>query len=334
MKTVEIGSLHLESGDVLPDVTLAYEETGNLQGPVILACHALTGDQYAASDWWEGLIGSGKAVDTARFHVIAFNALGGCHGSTGPLSVNPVTGEPYRAAFPAITIRDMVRAEQQALQVLGIRRVAAVIGGSLGGMRAMEWGHLFPETVDLIIPMAVTPALSAYGIAFNQIGISAIENDPLYSGGNYESSADLKGLGIARMAGMVTYRSEKLFSERFGRSHNGTNFDVESYLNYQGQKLAARFDANSYIVLLKAMNTHDVTEAKIETEIFALSFTNDLLYPSTTLSDWLKKQPDATHELVETVYGHDGFLTDFDRWGYLIAGRLEVLYSVSGGLRA
>ncbi|WP_088008618.1 homoserine O-acetyltransferase MetX [Indiicoccus explosivorum] len=323
METVEIGPHELESGDVLPETVLAYEDTGNPEGPVVLICHALTGDQYAAGGWWKGLIGPGKAVDTDRFRVLSFNAIGGCHGSTGPLSVNPATGEQYRSAFPAVTVRDMVRAERKGLDLLGVGKMRAVIGGSLGGMRALEWGSQYPGMLDFVIPVAASPALSPYGIAFNTIGIRAIENDPLFLNGHYESSADLKGLEIARMAAMVTYRSDKLFAERFGRDHNGEMFEVESYLDHQGAKLARRFDANSYITLLRAMNSHDVSEEKIETGIFALSFTNDLLYPSTGMSDWLKKQPAAEHELVETVYGHDGFLVEFEKWGYLIKDRLE-----------
>ncbi|WKA54202.1 homoserine O-acetyltransferase MetX [Planococcus shixiaomingii] len=330
MAVVSIGSFTLESNHTLHDVTLAYERCGERDAPAILVCHALTGDQYSVGTeekpgWWAGLIGPGKAVDTNRFQVITFNILGGCNGSTGPQSIDPETGEPYRASFPLLTIRDMVQAEHAALQKLGINHLAAVIGGSLGGMKTLEWGHLYPDFVDTIFPLAVTPAYSDYGIAFNHIGIQAIEGDSNFNGGNYIDSTQLNGFRIARMAGMVTYRSSEMFNGRFGRDHNGKQFDVESYLTYQGEKLAKRFDANSYVTLLKAMNTHDVREVKVETEILSLSFTNDLLYPQELMVPWLKELPKASWELVETDFGHDGFLVEFEKWGGHIQGKLNSL---------
>lgn len=330
MTIVSIGNLLLDSSEVLYDAELAYEHCGKKDGPVVLVCHALTGDQYAVGTpenpgWWAGLIGPGRAVDTNVFQVITFNVLGGCNGSTGPLSINPKTGQAYRADFPELTIRDMVRAEFAALQVLGINHVTAVLGGSLGGMKALEWGHLYPDFVDAILPLAVTPAYSDYGIAFNYLGIQAIENDKDYDHGNYESSAELKGFQLARMAGMVTYRSGNMFNQRFGRSKADKGFNVESYLSYQGEKLARRFDANSYLVLLKAMNTHDVYEEKIDVDLFSLSFTKDLLYPGELMIPWLEKKPNATWEIIETDFGHDGFLVEFDKWGSYIEQKLTSL---------
>lgn len=330
MTTVSIGSLTLESTEVLHDVELAYERCGKEGAPAILVCHALTGDQFAVGTaenpgWWSGLIGPGKAVDTDVFQVITFNVLGGCHGSTGPTSINPETGEPYRASFPLLTIRDMVRAEYAALKELGITHLTAVLGGSLGGMKALEWGHLYPDFVDGILPLAVTPAYSDYGVAFNWIGIQSIENDVLFEGGNYADSSDLKGFELARMAAMVTYRSGNLFDQRFRRSTKEGQFQVESYLDYQGQKLAKRFDANSYLTLLKAMNTHDVSREKIDVEIFTLSFTYDLLYPSEQMIPWLKSMPNASWEIIETQFGHDGFLVEFEKWGEYIQKKLNSL---------
>lgn len=330
MAVVSIGSLTLESNIILHDVKLAYEHQGKKDAPAILVCHALTGDQFAIGTdehpgWWSGLVGPGKAVDTDKFQVITFNVLGGCNGSTGPLSTDPATGIPYRASFPELTIRDMVRAEYAALQTLGINHLSAVIGGSLGGMKALEWGHLYPEFVEKIMPLAVTPAYSDYGIAFNHIGIQAIENDAEYNGGNYPSDANLKGLQLARMAGMVTYRSGQMFNQRFSRCHNQTQFEVQSYLNYQGEKLAGRFDANSYLILLKAMNTHDVSEKRLDVNIFSLSFTKDLLYPSELMVPWLQKMPNASWEIIETEFGHDGFLVEFEKWGPYIQRQLEEL---------
>lgn len=330
MKTVSIGSLTLDSTEVLNDVELAYERHGNEEAPVVLVCHALTGDQYAIGTednpgWWAGLIGPGKPVDTTVFQVITFNVLGGCHGSTGPLSTNPETGNPYRADFPALTIRDMVRAEYYALKKLGIQHLAGVIGGSLGGMKTLEWGNLYPEFVDAILPLAVTPHYSDYGVAFNHIGILAIENDREFKGGNYENSALLKGFEVARMAGMVTYRSGTMFNQRFGRTGDGVEFNVQSYLNYQGKKLAGRFDANSYVILLKAMNTHDIQEAVLNIPVFSLSFTHDLLYPNELMIPWLEKQRAASWQIVETDFGHDGFLVEFEKWGGFIEKKLKSL---------
>ncbi len=330
MTSVSIGSLTLESGEVLANVELAYERCGKQNAPVILICHALTGDQFAVGSaekpgWWAGLVGPGKAVDTDTFQVITFNVLGGCCGSTGPLSINPHTGDPYRAAFPAITIRDMVNAEYAALLELGITRLAAVIGGSLGGMKALEWGRSYPEFTAAIFPLAVTPAYSDFGVAFNFIGIQSIENDPKFENGNYTDSGELKGFEVARMAGMVTYRSGGMFNERFKRSTKEDHYEVESYLAYQGQKLAKRFDANSYLTLLKAMNTHDVSQARLEVEIFSLSYTHDLLYPSKEMTPWLASQANATWEVIDTQFGHDGFLVEFEKWGSHISRKLNSL---------
>lgn len=330
MASVSIGSLVLESGEILENVELAYESCGKNGAPVVLVCHALTGDQFAVGTaenpgWWAGLAGPGKAVDTNKFQVITFNVLGGCSGSTGPLSINPHTGTPYRAAFPAITIRDMVNAEYAALKELGITGLAAVIGGSLGGMKTLEWGRSYPEFTKAIFPLAVTPAYSDFGVAFNFIGIQSIVNDPKFNGGDYGDAAELKGFEVARMAGMVTYRSGGMFNERFRRSTRGEIFEVESYLAYQGQKLAKRFDANSYVALLQAMNTHDVSEARLEVEVFSLSYTHDLLYPSEGMVPWLKCQPNASWEIVDTQFGHDGFLVEFEKWDHHISKKLNSL---------
>lgn len=323
MGTVAIGHLALESGEVLEEVELAYERSGNPDGPVILVCHALTGDQYAIGTdevpgWWCGLAGSGKALDTDKFQVICFNVLGGCNGSTGPLSINPSSGAPYRSDFPLLTIKDMVRAEYRALKVLGIEKLTAVIGGSLGGMKALEWGALYPEVAESIVPLAVTPAFSSYALAFNHLGIQAIENDPDFQKGNYRGDSDFKGFHLARMAGMISYRSGKMFNNRFGRSEIGSKFEVESYLDYQGQKLAQRFDANSYLSLLKAMNSHDMGERQIECPILSISYSRDLLYPAEEMIPWLEKQADTHWEVIETDFGHDGFLVEFEKWSGII----------------
>ncbi|MBT2583506.1 homoserine O-acetyltransferase [Planococcus sp. ISL-109] len=328
MTTVSIGQLTLESNDNLHEVELAYERAGNKSAPAILICHALTGDQYAVGTpgepgWWAGLIGPGKAVDTELFQVITFNVLGGCNGSTGPLSINPKTGSPYRASFPELTIRDMVRAERKALEALGIDHLAAVIGGSLGGMKTLEWARLYPEFLDTAIALAVTPYYGDYGVAFNHIGIQAIENDPDFQDGEYDPNVRLKGFEIARMAGMVTYRSGQLFNGRFGRARCGEDFEVQSYLDYQGRKLADRFDPNSYLVLLKAMNTHDVEEAELSAELLSISYSHDLLYPGELMVPWVENQPNAKWEKINTDFGHDGFLVEFEKWDHHVRNQLK-----------
>lgn len=328
MGTVSIGNLVLESGHVLEGAELAYERSGDLSAPAILICHALTGDQCAVGSaeipgWWRGLAGPGGAVDTKKYQVISFNVLGGCNGSTGPLSLNPVTGKPYRSDFPLLTIKDMVNAEYQALKALGINKLKAVIGGSLGGMKALEWGAMYPDMTESIVPLAVTPAFSSYALAFNHIGIRAIENDPDFQNGNYVGSPDFNGFHLARIAGMISYRSGKLFNDRFGRSQSGKKFEVEAYLDYQGRKLAQRFDANSYLILLKAMNSHDMGGRKIRIPIFSVSYTHDLLYPAELMIPWLKEQPEARWEVVETDFGHDGFLVEFEKWSGSIQAFLQ-----------
>lgn len=328
MQTVAIGDLKLESGRILKQVELAFERCGNPAGPVILICHALTGDQYAVGSaeqpgWWSGLAGSGKALDTDVYQLLTFNVLGGCNGSTGPLSINPETGLAYRSDFPTLTIKDMVHAEYQALLKLGVKGLKAVIGGSLGGMKALEWGALYPDFTESIMPLAVTQAFSSYALAFNHIGIQAIENDPQFQNGHYTGSSDFPGFHLARSVGMISYRSGKLFNERFGRSENENGFEVESYLDYQGRKLARRFDANSYLILLKAMNSHDASGEKLNTRIFSILFTHDLLYPAELMVPWLKTQRNAAWEIIETDFGHDGFLVEFEKWSGLVREFLQ-----------
>jgi homoserine O-acetyltransferase len=336
---VDIGNLTLESGVELENVQLAYERAGKKEAPIILVCHALTGNHLAVGTdtnpgWWSGLIGRGKSVDTNKFSVISFNVLGGCSGSTGPLSINPTTGQPYRSSFPDVTIRDMVHAERKALTALGIDKVHSIIGGSLGGMRVLEWGILYPDDMDILIPIAVTSDFSAYGIAFNHIGLHAIENDAGFCGGNYSHPSQVKGFETARMAGMVTYRSGKLFNTRFARKQSdGGGFEVESYLNHMGQKITNRFDPNSYCTLLRAMNTHDIgrgrggiqkASRKIKAKTVNLAFTHDLIYPSDEIQSFSYNISSSSFYLINTEFGHDGFLTEYEKWGLIIKQSMEV----------
>jgi homoserine O-acetyltransferase/O-succinyltransferase len=333
-------SIDIQGGVMHLDVELAYERRGPLDAPVILVCHALTGNQFSIGTeddpgWWSGLIGSGKYIDTDYWQVITFNVLGGCNGSSGPMSINPETSEPYRSTFPAITIRDMVHAQRQALKQLGIRKLQAVIGGSLGGMQVLEWGLLYPNDMEQLFVLAATPYLSDYGIAFNRIGIAAIEGDPNFKNGHYHSTHEVKGFDVARMAGMVTYRSPKLFSKRFNREKTDEHdlYAVESYLHYQGEKLAQRFDVNSYLVLLKAMNSHDIGFARggwknaassIKAHVTAIAFQHDLIYPSDQIEEFIKEVQNGDYFYVPTDYGHDGFLVEFEKWGHYIQNQLRL----------
>ncbi|WP_270179933.1 homoserine O-acetyltransferase MetX [Alkalihalobacillus sp. CinArs1] len=337
---ISIGSFVLESGKELDEVELAYERVGPKEAPVILVCHALTGNQYTVGrkqdGWWEGLIGHGKYVDTSEFQVITFNVLGGCNGSTGPLSRNPFTNRPYQADFPFISVRDMVHSQKRALEALGIDRLHAVIGGSLGGMQVLEWGILYPDAMEHLVPLAVTPSLSAYGIAYNAISRHAITTDPEWKGGYYDQThPPASGLATARMIGMISYRTDEMFQKKFGRRviakpedhHEKALYDVESYLHYQGKKLVGRFDANSYLYLLKAMDNHDITRGRdapieeVKANVLAISFKGDLIYPPKDLEALFSLKSRFT--IVDTKYGHDGFLVEFDRWGQLIKEQLQ-----------
>ncbi|GAB6934479.1 MAG: homoserine O-acetyltransferase [Bacillota bacterium] len=343
--TLSIGSFQVECGAVLPEVTVAYETWGTLspeRDNVVLVCHALTGDARAARTpdgpgWWEGLIGPGRYIDTNRYFVIASNVLGGCYGTTGPSSLNPATGKPYGSAFPPVTIRDMVRVQARLLDALGIERVLAVVGGSMGGMQVLEWGVMYPDRVGRLIPMATAAYLSATAIAYNDIGRQAILADPNWRGGDYyPGPGPEKGLSIARMVGMVTYRSAALFDARFGRNvRNGKApidpdvlFEVESYLRYQGEKLVRRFDANTYLLLLRAMDTHDIGRdrggldaalSRIAAPVLFVGITEDLLYPPAHLRELAERLrrmgKDARMVEISTPYGHDGFLVEFDKIG-------------------
>ncbi len=335
LNTVTLPSLVLENGETLRNVRLPYERTGNQSGPVILVCHALTGTHIVKGTsedkgWWDGLIGAGSYIDTNRYNVIAFNVLGGCEGATGPASEDPVTGRRYGSHFPTITIRDMVNAQYLALRELAITKVEAVVGGSLGGMQALEWGILHPRFMKKIFALAVTPALNDYGLAFNHIGITAIEQDPDFNGGDYPPGTRLKGLEVARMVGMVTYRTSELFDDRFQRQEKEGVYNVESYLDYQGVKLGRRFDPNSYLTLLKAMNSHDLQRGRdhdpadsFYPELIAISYEGDLVYPSASMEAFAGSVPKGRHYFIPTKFGHDGFLVEFEKWGGLLSSHLE-----------
>lgn len=344
---VNIGQFRLESGECLQEVNIAVEIVGTIspgKNNVILLCHALTGDTRAVGDstspgWWDGMIAEGGFIDLHRFAVVTMNVLGGCGGSTGPSSTDPETGRPYGSRFPKVTIRDMVRAQQRCLLKLGIDRLEAVIGGSMGGMQALEWAIMFPEQVKKCIPIATGATLSSLSVAYNEIGRQAIITDPMWQGGDYyPGPGPVNGLSIARMVGMVTYRTETLFEERFRKNRAGDNIPrgVESYLHHQGKKLVKRFDANTYLLLLHAMDTHDIGRGRggieeaiagIEAEMLIIGITEDLYFPVRQQRELhevcLKNNKRSTYLEFCSPYGHDAFLVEFDKFGYQVRGFLE-----------
>jgi homoserine O-acetyltransferase/O-succinyltransferase len=342
-----IGSFEPELGGTLEDVTLAYETWGTLNeraDNVVLLTHALTGDWHAAGGateghrrggWWDPMVGPGRPIDTDQYFVVCSNVLGGCAGSTGPASDDPATGKPYGAGFPLVTIRDMVRAQKRLLDDLGVRSLALVAGGSIGGQQALEWAVEFPDFVEKAIPVAATGALGPQGIGMSELGRRAIMADPDWQGGDYYGTGKTPddGLAIARMAGMMTYQSAAGQWERFGRrpagrpalyQEFGGRFEIESYLQYQGKDLVGRFDANSYLYLTRAMDLYDVANG-YDSEQEALSrVTADLLFVGIT-SDWLfpanevrataetarRAGAEARYAEIDTLSGHDAFLKDW-----------------------
>jgi homoserine O-acetyltransferase len=331
----------------LPDVVIAYESWGRLNAArdnAVLICHALTGDAHVVGStgpgqptpgWWDGLIGTGRYVDPADWYVVAANVLGGCQGSTGPSSIAP-DGKAWGSRFPAITIRDQVAAEAALATQLGITRWAAVIGGSMGGMRALEWPLLYPERVATSVVLASTGYATAEQIAWCAPQLAAIEEDPAWQGGDYYESgrAPTSGLGIARRIAQVTYRSEYELATRFGRTPQGDGrFAVESYLDHHARKLTHRFDAGSYAVLTRAMNSHDIGRDRgglssamqnLQARLVVAAVDSDRLYPSRLSTELIDAHPDAGPlHLIKSPYGHDGFLIELDQVGAMIAETLD-----------
>jgi homoserine O-acetyltransferase len=359
--------LPLDCGRVLPSVRIAYETYGALspaRDNVILVCHALSGDAHAAGmaaqpigastrdgfraderdgargkalGWWDGMIGPGKAFDTDRFFVVSTNLLGGCRGTTGPSSIDPGTGRPYGSTFPVVTVADMVRAQRAFLQQIGIRRLAAVAGGSLGGMQALEWAVRYGEDVDAIVPIASTHALHPQGVAWNAIARNAIVADPDWQGGHYYGTgrAPSAGMGIARMIGHITYLSGTALQHKFARrlqagddirfTLTDPEFEIESYLRYQADTFVKRFDANTYLYVSRALTYFDLarqyghgdlTEAvrPMSAKTLLISFSSDWLYPpegSAELAAALRAAGKTVeHHVIEAPYGHDCFLLE------------------------
>ena len=345
---LRLGPVELERGGVLPDVTVAYETWGTLNAArdnAILVEHALTGDSHVEGPsgpghptpgWWDGLVGPGRPLDTDRFFVVSSNVLGGCQGTTGPSSDAP-DGHPWGGRFPAITIRDQVTVEALLADRLGITTWAGVLGGSMGGMRAIEWATSYPERVAACIVLASTAYATADQIAWCQPQLLAIRTDPAFHGGDYyeHGVAPSDGLGIARRIAHVTYRHEGELAERFGREgqageeplDRGGRFAVESYLDHHAGKLGRRFDANSYLVLSEAMNSHDVGRgrggvaaalAAFRGRLVVAGVDTDRLYPERLSEEIAALRPRTTLRHITSRFGHDGFLIEIEQVGGVI----------------
>lgn len=353
-------AMTLDCGTQLGPITLAYETLGRLNADrsnAVLILHAFSGDSHVAGrlagdeqrpGWWETMVGPGKAVDTNRYFVLCSNILGSCAGSTGPSSINPRTGKPFGLSFPMVTIKDMVRAQKQLIDHLGITKLMSLIGGSVGGMQVLRWCADYPEMVGSAIPLATTTCHSAQAIAFNEIARQAIMADPAWNNGDYyDGSGPSHGLAVARMIGHVTYLSDEAMREKFGRRlHSSTlhfdftgDFQVESYLHHQGQKFVHRFDANSLLYITKAADYFDlergghnllINEALADVPFLVLSFTSDWLYPtyqSREIVAALKKNgSDVSFCEIEAQWGHDAFLLPNKRLDGLISGFLDRVY--------
>ncbi len=350
---VQFESLSLDSGGELRKVACAYETYGRLNGDKsngILVLHAFSGDAHAAGishegkpGWWDNMIGPGKAFDTDKYFVICSNVLGGCRGTTGPSSIDPTTGCPFGMSVPIITIPDMVRLQKKLIDHLGIKRLLAVSGGSMGGMQVLEWAVAYPDAVACAIPIASTARHSAQQIAFNEVGRQAIMADPDWNDGNYYGAKPpARGLAVARMVGHITYMSDDSMREKFGRrfrdtadANFGNVFEVESYLRYRGNQFVDRFDANSYLYITKAMDLFDLANGygslgsaleRSKARFLVLSFTSDWLYPTyqslEIVSALRGRNRDVAFCELPSNYGHDAFLVEVAEQTEMIRGVL------------
>ena len=351
--------LMLESGEKLGPITIAYETYGVLNGDqsnAILILHALSGDAHAAgyldgeknAGWWDDMIGPGKGFDTDKYFIICSNVLGGCKGSTGPSSINPATNQPYALDFPVTGIRDMVNAQEKLIDHLGINRLLAAAGGSMGGMQVLEWTAHHPQRIRSAIPLATTGRSSPMLIAFSEVGRQAIYADPNWQGGDYYANGHRPdaGLAIARMVGHITYLSEQSMHQKFGRRLQNkerfgyefqTEFEVESYLRHQGLTFSRRFDANSYLYITKAMDYFDLSTPtgalaaafadSTHVKYLVVSFTSDWLYPSyhgkEIVSALTAAGADVTYLDIQSSWGHDAFLLEVDTMTRLLGSFVD-----------
>lgn len=343
----------LDSGTALSDVTLAYETWGTLNDDAsnaVLLCHAWTGDSHAAGSagrghaddgWWNAMVGPGLPIDTNRYFVVCANVLGGCQGSTGPASPHPDDGAAYGSRFPVVTIRDMVRAQARLADHLGVRRWLSVVGGSMGGMQALEWAVMYPRRVGGLVAIATCMQATAQQIAWGGIGRQAIRLDPRWKGGDYYDSppgeGPTEGLSIARQIAQVTFRSDNVFTDRFGRDFSGRaeaggvlglwqQFEVERYLEHHGKKIVRRFDANSYLAIGKAMDLHDIARgrgsldlavSRIQVPTMTVGIWSDMLYPAyqqRQIHDAVTLNGiESEYHEIDSPHGHDAFLINGDQ---------------------
>ncbi|MBF0309786.1 MAG: homoserine O-acetyltransferase [Magnetococcales bacterium] len=361
--------LKLDAGSTLAPVTVAYETYGSLNAEknnAILLCHALSGNAHAAgkhsledrkSGWWDDYIGPGKPFDTNRYFIICSNNLGGCDGTTGPSSINPADGKPYALRFPMITIGDMVRVQHALVRHLGVHRLLAVAGGSMGGMMALQWVIDYPDEVDASIAIASTPRLSAQNIAFNAVARQAILMDPFFNGGDYynDTRRPENGLALARMMAHITYLSEKGLHDKFGRKLQNrerlsfgfeTDFAVESYLYYQGSSFVKKFDANTYLYITKAMDYFDPfpdpeTTAKrlkpVKAKFLVVSFDTDWRFDTSRSQELVKilnwNRKGVTFQDIPSPFGHDSFLLDVPLFKLSLATFLQRRFlEITGGV--
>jgi homoserine O-acetyltransferase/O-succinyltransferase len=349
----------LQCGAVLDEYELVYETYGKLNAArtnAVLVCHALNASHHVAGTqaddpanvgWWDNMIGPGKPVDTNRFFVIGVNNLGGCHGSTGPASVNPATGKPWGGAFPVVTVEDWVATQARLAERLGIARFAAVMGGSLGAMQALAWTVQFPERSGHALVIACTPSLSAQNIAFNEVARQAIITDPDFHGGDYyaHDTRPTRGLRVARMVGHITYLSDDEMAAKFGRQlkHGrlqysfDTEFQIESYLRHQADKFSERFDANTYLRITKVLDYFDPALAHggslasalapAKASFLVISFTTDWRFSPERSREIVKalldNRCDVTYAEIDAPHGHDAFLLDDPRYHRLVAAYFD-----------
>jgi homoserine O-acetyltransferase/O-succinyltransferase len=350
--------LTLKSGEVLPQFDLVYETYGTLntaKNNAVIVCHALSGNhhvagKYAETDknagWWDNLIGPGKPLDTNKFFVIGLNNLGGCHGSSGPSSNKPKSKKPYGASFPLVTVEDWVNSQARLLDYLGISTLAAVIGGSLGGMQALQWALAFPDRVKHALVIASAPNLTAQNIAFNEVARQAIMTDPEFFDGDYYAHKTVphRGLRIARMLGHITYLSDDAMGEKFGRKLKNTikysfdvEFEMESYLRYQGDKFAGEFDANTYLRMTRALDYYDpalefggdlsAALKQAKAEFLVVSFTSDWRFSPARSREIVKALLDneltVSYAEVTAAHGHDAFLMPDAHYHAILRGYLS-----------